>query len=143
LVIGTSERGAPLTHVLSATALGTSVPYQVEGATREAQPLPAFDHALVVLGGLSGLEVAVEADAGVQLSADEAHELFDAWIDVAEGQGSRTIRTEVSCAVSPVRALLAGRMYNVGPCSHCISRRQEALMITLARLKSSLEGLGR
>lgn len=76
------------------------------------EPLPSFKHALIVFGGLSGLEIAIERDEGIQLSADDAHELFDSWINVVEGQGSRTIRTE------------------------------EALMIALARLKSTLELLG-
>lgn len=58
-------------------------------------PLSPFNHALVVFGGLSGLEVAVEKDAKIDLTADDASELFDAWINVVEGQGSRTIRTEV------------------------------------------------
>jgi predicted SPOUT superfamily RNA methylase MTH1 len=84
LVIGTSERGSSLTDVIQATSSG------------ESAPLGAFQHAIIIFGGLSGLEVAVEKDPKINLTADDASELFDAWINVVEGQGSRTIRTEVS-----------------------------------------------
>ena len=89
LVVGTSERGSSLTDVVQATMTG-------DGSNSSAPPLTPFRHALLVFGGLSGLEVAVERDANVHLTADDASELFDAWLNVVEGQGSRTIRTEVS-----------------------------------------------
>ena len=66
-----------------------------------------------MLGGLSGLEVAVERDPQLTQGADDAHLLFDYWVNVVEHQGSRTVRTE------------------------------EALMITLARMKTAVETLGR
>ncbi|UZJ57072.1 hypothetical protein CBS101457_006392 [Exobasidium rhododendri] len=106
LVIGTSERGSSLTDVLEATANNDTT-------NTSSPPLNPFEHALIVFGGLSGLEVAVERDANINLTADEASELFDSWLNVVEGQGSRTIRTE------------------------------EALLITLARLKPTLEALGK
>ncbi|PWN91515.1 DUF171-domain-containing protein [Acaromyces ingoldii] len=105
LVIGTSERGSSLSALLEQTSAAS--------ATKGEQGIPPFDHALIMLGGLSGLEVAVERDAKIHLDADGASRLFDLWINVVEGQGSRTIRTE------------------------------EALMITLARLKTALEATGR
>lgn len=105
LVIGTSERGSSLSALLEQTSAAS--------ATKGEQGIPPFDHALIMLGGLSGLEVAVERDAKIHLDADGASKLFDLWINVVEGQGSRTIRTE------------------------------EALMITLARLKTALEATGR
>lgn len=61
--------------------------------------LTPFQHALIVFGGLSGLEVTVEKDPKINLTADDASELFDAWINVVEGQGSRTIRTEVNLSL--------------------------------------------
>lgn len=88
LVIGTSERGTSLTDILNAT--------NAQQTVGSASPLPAFDHVLVMFGGLSGLEVAVERDRGIQLGAEDAHDLCDAWVNVVEGQGSRTVRTEVS-----------------------------------------------
>jgi len=105
LVVGTSERGSSLTDVIQTTFSG-------DASNPSSQPLNAYHHALVVFGGLSGLEVAVERDPNINLTADEASELFDSWLNVVEGQGSRTIRTE------------------------------EALLIALARLKPTLESLG-
>lgn len=114
LVIGTAERGDALTDVLAATNQGSSVTPSKAGSSDDVKPLPSnFQHALILFGGLSGLEVAIEADAGIPLGLDDARELCDFWVDVAEGQGSRTVRTE------------------------------EALTITLARLKTTLEQLGR
>ncbi|CAD6891654.1 unnamed protein product [Tilletia controversa] len=101
LLIGTSERGSSLEEVLS------------PGEAGEDSPMKPFRHAIVVLGGLSGLEDAVERDEVLEAGADDAHALFDVWVNLVEGQGSRTIRTE------------------------------EALMIALARLKGPLDALGR
>lgn len=109
LVIGTSERGTSLSALLEQTASAADP----TGSLPSNPGIPPFDHALIMLGGLSGLEVAVERDTKINLDADGASKLFDLWINVVEGQGSRTIRTE------------------------------EALMITLARLKTALEGAGR
>lgn len=123
LVIGTSERGISLTDILVSTATSQSEANNPSSSKSKSKsnasfsptvdPLPPFKHAIIVFGGLSGLEVAVERDEGIQLGADDANQLFDSWINVVEGQGSRTIRTE------------------------------EALMIALARLKSCLEELGK
>jgi predicted SPOUT superfamily RNA methylase MTH1 len=45
--------------------------------------------------GVAGLEVAVRNDMELQkLGVTEAEEVFDHWINVCPGQGSRTIRTE-------------------------------------------------
>lgn len=105
LVIGTSERGQSLSDVLHATMLA-----QVQQApSSSVKALPPFKHALIVLGGLSGLEVAIERDEDIPLAADNAHQLFDAWVNIVEGQGSRTIRTEV-CNASCGSALLTGSL---------------------------------
>ncbi|PWY97782.1 DUF171-domain-containing protein [Testicularia cyperi] len=110
LVIGTSERGTSLTDLLSSSMSQTKV--SASNGSGEVEPLPPFHHALIVFGGLSGLEMAVESDAGIQLDRHAAKDLFDAWVNVVENQGSRTVRTE------------------------------EAIMIALARLKAPLELLG-
>ena len=55
-----------------------------------------ISHALLVLGGLAGLELTIEADAALGLKAEESDAAFDNWINVCPSQGSRTIRTEVS-----------------------------------------------
>lgn len=99
LVIGTSERGSSLTDLQHAAAMATNSgndnPTAAASSAGASSNLVPFKHALVVLGGLSGLEVAVERDPGIPLAADEASQLFDAWVNIVEGQGSRTIRTEV------------------------------------------------
>jgi len=74
-VIGTSERGKPLT-----TGVITS--------------LPKFAHLLIVLGGQAGIEAAAENDPALKLDSNDISELFDWWVNCVPGQGSRTIRTE-------------------------------------------------
>ena len=74
-VVGTSERGTPLTTTVLST-------------------LPPFEHLLIVLGGQAGIEAAVENDSQLSLRKENVSELFDWWINCVPGQGSRTIRTE-------------------------------------------------
>ena len=50
-------------------------------------------HLLIMLGGLAGLEAAVDNDTSLDVS--EPRELFDAYLNTCPNQGSRTIRTEV------------------------------------------------
>ncbi|XP_067328326.1 uncharacterized protein [Anolis sagrei] len=76
LSIGTSERG-------------TSV---------DQAALPAFRHALIVFGGLQGLEAAVDADPHLEVS--DPSTLFDLYLNTCPGQGSRTIRTEEAMLIS-------------------------------------------
>ena len=79
--IGTSERGVDVETL-----------YAEEGGKSK---LGKFKHLLIVLGGVAGLEVAVKNDKELQkLGVTEAEEVFDHWINVCPGQGSRTIRTE-------------------------------------------------
>ncbi|SCZ89065.1 BZ3500_MvSof-1268-A1-R1_Chr1-1g00928 [Microbotryum saponariae] len=92
LSIGTSERGVSVQDVLD--------------------EIPEFQHMILTLGPLSGLELVIASDPRINLGAEEAGDLFDHWINVIEGQGSRTVRTE------------------------------EALPIALARLKHVLERKG-
>lgn len=78
--IGTSERGKPLSEVLSD-----------DGET------PKFQHLLLVLGGVAGLETAAVNDPELSkmgIGKTNVGELFDHWVNVLPGQGSRTIRTE-------------------------------------------------
>lgn len=78
--IGTSERGIDVEELYTGT---------------EEQKLGKFKHLLIVFGGVAGLEVAVKNDAQLQkLGIVEAKDVFDRWINVCPGQGSRTIRTE-------------------------------------------------
>ncbi|EGE78878.1 deoxyribose-phosphate aldolase [Blastomyces dermatitidis ATCC 18188] len=78
LSFGTSERGAPLSDVI-------------------AGHVPKSEHLILVFGGVAGLEAAVKADKELQekgLKPSEAEKMFDYWINMVPGQGSRTIRTE-------------------------------------------------
>ena len=74
LTLGTSERGRNLAEVVP--------------------ELPEFKHLLVVVGGLAGLEHAVENDSQLDISGSNAEQVFDKWINSAPDQGSRTIRSE-------------------------------------------------
>lgn len=79
--IGTSERGSPLSSILDPAS-----PRHVE---------PTWKHLILVFGGVTGLETALRADDELQAAGvTRAEEVFDCWIDLVPGQGSRTIRTE-------------------------------------------------
>lgn len=81
VTFGTSERGTPISTLNSPTS---AVP-----------PLPKFNHMLIAFGGVAGLEVAVQADPELGAKGvSKPDELFDYWVDLCPGQGSRTIRTE-------------------------------------------------
>lgn len=53
-------------------------------------------HLLVVFGGLNGLEACLEADENLNVS--DPNLLFQSYLNTCPGQGSNTIRTEVSDA---------------------------------------------
>lgn len=79
--IGTSERGASLETLTSN-----------DSATRVE---PTWNHLIVVFGGVAGLEAALSADRELKAAGvSKAEEVFDCWINLVPGQGSRTIRTE-------------------------------------------------
>ena len=81
LTFGTSERGVPISTL--------------QNPASDSPPMPQFKHMLVVFGGIAGLEGAVKADEELQkMGMDEPQSLFDYWVDLCPGQGSRTIRTE-------------------------------------------------
>jgi len=80
MTIGTSERGLDMETLYSSD---------------EEQKVEKFKHLLVVFGGVAGLEVAVKNDPDLQkLGVVDAKVMFDRWVNVCPGQGSRTIRTE-------------------------------------------------
>ncbi|KAI8937651.1 hypothetical protein NX059_005356 [Plenodomus lindquistii] len=97
--IGTSERGVDVHSILP-------------GATKPCPTTKApesFKHLLIVFGGVAGIEPAVANDPELTakgLGKANANELFDAWVNLVPGQGSRTIRTEEAvefglCALKP------------------------------------------
>lgn len=57
-----------------------------------------FSHLLLVLGGVRGLEVALDSDP--VLEGDDPEPLFDIYLNTCPGQGSRTIRTEEALLVT-------------------------------------------
>lgn len=81
LTIGTSERGVPLADL--------------NNPKSDEQWIPQFRHMMIVFGGVAGLEVAVKTDPElVRLGVQRPEVLFDRWVNLVPGQGSRTIRTE-------------------------------------------------
>ncbi|KAM3911556.1 putative methyltransferase C9orf114 [Leptodactylus fuscus] len=76
LTIGTSERGS-----------------SVEDVT-----LSHFQHAVVVFGGLRGLEASVDSDQNLDI--EEPGILFNHYLNTCPDQGSRTIRTEEAILIS-------------------------------------------
>lgn len=81
LTFGTSERGSPI--------------QDLQKSNPDKKQVPRFNHMLVVFGGVAGLEVAVDADEELQkMGVKEPKDLFDYWVNLCPGQGSRTIRTE-------------------------------------------------
>ncbi|KAF2820145.1 DUF171-domain-containing protein [Ophiobolus disseminans] len=96
VTMGTSERGVPIRSILP--------------LNNNTSPLARnFKHLILVFGGVAGLEPAVANDPELVktgLTKGKAGELFDAWVNLVPGQGSRTIRTEEAvefglCAVRP------------------------------------------
>ncbi|KAK6439267.1 hypothetical protein LTR95_004523 [Oleoguttula sp. CCFEE 5521] len=96
--IGTSERRQPV-NTLSDSASSNHVP-------------ASWQHLIVVFGGVAGLEKALSADSELlQAGVTEVKDVFDRWVNLVVGQGSRTIRTEeaVWIGLTELRALMAER----------------------------------
>lgn len=89
--IGTSERGVPVHSILPNAV---SAKNNAASATKAPEK---FNHLLIVFGGVAGIEPAVANDPELVakgLGKSTANQLFDAWVNLVPGQGSRTIRTE-------------------------------------------------
>lgn len=96
--VGTSERG-----IGSASLLDRNSDSWVE---------PIWSHLLIVFGGIAGLEAALTADRDLKSAGvRHANALFDRWINLVPGQGSRTIRTEeaIWVALTALRPLVEMR----------------------------------
>lgn len=78
LIIGTSDRGTRLSY--------------------DWCPERPFRHALVVLGGVEGIEDALKKDPKARGKSTE--DLFDHYFNTCPDQGSRTIRTEEALLVT-------------------------------------------
>lgn len=114
--IGTSERGQPLHELFYPAAPTTNSPstntnkdtnftedknnndeVKISNINNQILP-PKYSHALVVFGGVAGLEAACAADDELMAKIDgdrmNVGSAFDFWVNAVPGQGSRTIRTE-------------------------------------------------
>ncbi|XP_045494471.1 putative methyltransferase C9orf114 [Colias croceus] len=78
LTVGTSDKGTPI----------DDMPEKQVG----------YNHALIVFGGLHGIEAALESDE--QLQVNDASLLFNHYVNVLPNQGSRTIRTEEAILIA-------------------------------------------
>jgi len=96
--MGTSERGVPLTDILPMPPNSADPADSILDAAELSARLPAkYEHMLLVFGGVAGLEVAAAADEELKargIEKENVGELFDAWVNLVPGQGSRTVRTE-------------------------------------------------
>lgn len=102
--IGTSERGVDVNALI-----WSAISDKSDDDDERAQRLRPFKHLLIVFGGVAGIEPAVANDPDLAekgLGKNNASELFDMWVNLVTGQGSRTIRTEEAiefglCALKP------------------------------------------
>ncbi|KAK6859467.1 hypothetical protein PG995_003103 [Apiospora arundinis] len=100
LSIGTSERGTPIPNAFP---------------DKKVKDLANFQHLLIVFGGPRGIEHAAENDPALQemgVIRGKTKELFDHWVNILPGQGSRTIRTDeaVFIGLTGLRKLWDGRV---------------------------------
>jgi len=63
----------------------------------------SFQHAIIVFGGVAGIEECVDADETLTVPGSESRSLFDLWVNICPYQGSRTIRTEEAVWLSLAR----------------------------------------
>jgi predicted SPOUT superfamily RNA methylase MTH1 len=87
--VSSSEKGLGSSSSSSAAAGPAG---QAEPATTTSSS--SFQHAVIVFGGVAGIEECIDADETIGISGNNSSSLFDLWINICEYQGSRTIRTE-------------------------------------------------
>lgn len=98
LKIGTSERGnLSVDDVHFPTKISTALKSL---SSKSSSSSSSFEHAVIVLGGVAGIEECVDADETMNLSGKDSASLFDLWVNICEYQGSRTIRTEEAVMIS-------------------------------------------
>ena len=61
----------------------------------EIKELPYYKHAMILFGGLPGIEGLIEADENMKVPPEDAEKLFQYYVNTCPDQGCRTIRTEV------------------------------------------------
>ncbi|KAF1733151.1 putative methyltransferase [Beauveria bassiana] len=123
LSVGTSERGTPLSQVMADYQQRQQQHQQSQNwrrgyhhhhhhhhndnntTTADAadNETPSFQHLLVVFGGPRGIELAAAHDphlAAMQIRGAKTRELFDHWVNVLPGQGSRDIATDEAVPIA-------------------------------------------
>lgn len=101
LKIGTSERGD-----LSIDSFMMNMHRPMKNMSKKQKQTcfpKAFNHALIVFGGVAGIEECVDADENLRLAGKDSKVLFDMWINVCPYQGSRTIRSEEAVLITLAR----------------------------------------
>ncbi|ETN45701.1 uncharacterized protein HMPREF1541_09534 [Cyphellophora europaea CBS 101466] len=76
--------------------------------------VPEYQHLLLLFGGVAGLETAARNDTDLKergITGANVSELFDFWVNLVPGQGSRTIRTEeaVWCGLMGLKGIVDER----------------------------------
>ncbi|KAM3438057.1 hypothetical protein MY4824_003504 [Beauveria thailandica] len=120
LSVGTSERGTPLSQVMADHQQRQQQQEQEQQSQNwrrgyhhhhnnaaaddnETPRAPSFQHLLVVFGGPRGIELAAAHDphlAAMQIRGAKTRELFDHWVNVLPGQGSRDIATDEAVPIA-------------------------------------------
>jgi predicted SPOUT superfamily RNA methylase MTH1 len=96
LTIGTSERGSESIDDPKFSLLRKSNNRSNSGGS-------TYRHALIVFGGIAGIEECIDADESLPLSGSASSTMFDRWINVCPYQGSRTIRSEEAVLITLAR----------------------------------------
>ncbi|EGX93514.1 deoxyribose-phosphate aldolase 2 [Cordyceps militaris CM01] len=110
LSVGTSERGTPLAQVMAEHQQKRAQQkrrgyghHQADSDDGAAAATPSFQHLVVVFGGPRGIELAADHDpalAAMHIRGPRTRELFDHWVDVLPGQGSRAIATDEAVPIA-------------------------------------------
>mmetsp|Transcript_32401 Transcript_32401/g.32701 ORF Transcript_32401/g.32701 Transcript_32401/m.32701 type:complete len:322 (-) Transcript_32401:254-1219(-) len=95
LKVGTSERGD--------VSIDDAKFALVKGGKETKGAKTSFQHAMIVFGGVAGIEECVDADESLTLPGKDSRQLFDVWVNTCPYQGSRTIRTEEAVMITLAR----------------------------------------
>jgi methyltransferase len=90
LTIGTSERG-------NENIDDPNFTFQKRHVNKSSG---SYRHALIVFGGVAGIEECIDADESILVSGSNCYTMFDKWINICPYQGSRTIRSEEAVLIT-------------------------------------------
>jgi methyltransferase len=90
LTIGTSERGKECVD-------DPNFSFQHRAINKSSG---SYRHALIVFGGVAGIEECIDADESIHVSGSSCYRMFDKWINICPYQGSRTIRSEEAVLIA-------------------------------------------